>query len=240
VVNKQPTTTGLVCVPPNPHVSQLVTCTATVNQTIVNPTVPTGTVSFYIDGSLTPAATIGVNVSAQAVFLTTFGGGTHTVIAVYNGDGNYLSSMSPTATETVACDVTITGTHSSLIASHGVVCILNAHITGGITVEQGVTLDVEGSHVDGSISAYRSSTFRVCGSTVASITVTKATGFVLIGDPTHNCPANTINGSLTATQNTAGLVIVGNRVSGGLLASGNSGTGPLPGESSPIVSGNHH
>jgi hypothetical protein len=70
--------------------------------------------------------------------------------------------------------------------------------------------------------------------------VSKATGFVLIGDPANNCAPNTVAGSILASNNTGGLVIVGNTVSGTVTATGNSGAGPLPGETGPIVSGNHH
>ena len=54
-VQRQPTTTAVVCVPPSSHVNQAVTCTATVSQTISNPTPITGTVAFYVDGSPTAA-----------------------------------------------------------------------------------------------------------------------------------------------------------------------------------------
>lgn len=68
-----------------------------------------------------------------------------------------------------------------------------------------------------------------------------STGFVLIRDPgVGNCAANTVNGSITATSNHAGLVIVGNTVSATVTATGNSGAGPLPGQTGPIVAGNHH
>ena len=239
VVTKQATTTTLVCAPPSPQVNQAVTCTATVTPTIANPTTPTGTVSFFVDGSITPAATVALS-SGQAVWMSTFGGGTHTVVAVYNGDGNYLSSTSAPATETVACTVTITGTHSALTVTSGTTCVLNAHITGGISVAKGAVLDLENSTVSGSISANAPSTLRICGSHTGSISVSGATGFVLIGDPANNCPANTITGGITAANNKGGLVIIGNTVSGSITAAGNSGAGPLPGETTPIISGNHH
>lgn len=239
VVNKQPTTTALTCVPPSAHVNQAVTCTATVSPTIPNPTPPTGTVSFYIDGSATAAATVPLT-GNQAAFTTTFGGGTHTVVAVYNGDANYESSTSPPATVTVLCDVTITGTHSALNVTSGTTCVINAHITGGISVAPGAILDVENSTVSGSISANKPAGFRMCGSHTGTVLVTGATGFVLIGDPANNCPSNVIAGNITAVNNTHGLVIIGNQYSGSFTVSGNSGAGPLPGEGSPVVSGNHH
>jgi uncharacterized repeat protein (TIGR01451 family) len=240
VVNKAPTSTNLVCVPPAPHVNQAVTCTATVAPTgPPGPQAPSGTVSFYIDGSATPFATVALT-GNQASMVTTFGGGGHSVVAIYNGDGNYLASTSSAATFMVACDQTITGVHSSLIVTSGTTCILNATITGGISVTKGAVLDVENSTVNGSISANAPAGMRICGSHTGTITVSKATGFVLIGDPANNCTPNSVAGSILAASNTAGLVIVNNTVSGTVTATGNSGAGPLPGEPGPIVSGNHH
>ncbi|MDP9094245.1 MAG: Ig-like domain repeat protein [Actinomycetota bacterium] len=239
VVNKQPTTTTLTCAPPSAAVNQLVSCTATVSMTISNPTPLSGTVSFYVDGSVSPAATLPVG-TGSAVWNTTFGGGSHNVVAIYSGDANYKTSSSSPALVTVNCDQTITGTHSGLTVTSGTTCLLNATITGGISVGRGAVLDVENSTVYGSISASYPATFRMCASHTGSVTVGHAAGFVVIGDPTNNCAANTVNGSILAAYNTGGLVIVANTVSGSVTAVGNSGAGPLPGESTPIVSGNHH
>jgi hypothetical protein len=240
LVNKAPTTTTLTFVPPVPTVNQAVTFTAVVTPQFANPTGPTGTVSFYIDGSATPAATVPL-VGTTATFVTTFGGGNHTVVAVYNGDGNYLSSTSAPVMPNVPCDQTITGNHSALtLTTPGTVCVLNANISGGISAGKGVVLDIENSTVSGSISANSPAGMRICGSTTGTIVVTKSTEFVLIGDPANNCGANTVAGSILATNNTHGLVIVGNTVSGTVTASGNSGAGPLAAYPAPIVLGNHH
>ncbi len=170
--------------------------------------------------------------------MTTFGGGSHTVLAVYSGDANYLTS-SGTAPVTILCTVTITGTHTAITVTSGTTCLLNAHITGGISVAKGAVLDIENSTVSGSISASGPAAFRMCGSQTGSVVVTKSSGFVLIGDPANNCAANTVNGSILAASNTGGLVIVGNTVRAGVTSVNNSGAGPLPGETTPVVSGNH-
>jgi hypothetical protein len=66
-----------------------------------------------------------------------------------------------------------------------------------------------------------------------------AGGFVLIGDPAgHACAANNVVGPIAAIGNTHGLVIVGNFYGQSLSASGNSGTGPLPGDTAPKISSN--
>lgn len=241
-ITKAPTVTTLTAAPSTTTVNHAVVLTATVGPALfAGPLPPSGTVSFFVDGSLTPNTTVPLT-GTTATYTTTFGGGTHTVVAVYNGDGNYLSSAStPPTTVTVICTVMITGTHSSLNVTSGTTCISNARITGGITVAKGAVLDVENSTVLGSISANTPDGLRICGSQTGTVNVFASTGFVLIGDPgVGNCAVNTINGGILATNNHAGLVIVGNTVSANVTATGNSGAGPLPGETAPIVSGNHH
>lgn len=58
--------------------------------------------------------------------------------------------------------------------------------------------------------------------------------------PANNCAANTAAGGITAALNTGGLVIVGNTVSRTVTSIGNRGACPLPGEATPIVTGNDH
>jgi hypothetical protein len=235
-VTKAPTTTTLTHSPPSPLLNQAVTFTATVTPTSGSAAV-TGTVSFYIDGSLTAAATVPVS-SGQASFTTTFGVGTHHVVAVYSGDTDYLGSTSNTDTVTITCTQTITGNHSSLTVTSGTTCLSNAHISGGISVAKGAVLDLENSTVTGSITANKPAGFRMCGSTTGGVSVSGATGFVLIGDPANNCPANTITAGLTVANNTAGLVVIGNTIAASITAYGNSGTSPL---GQPVtISGNHH
>jgi hypothetical protein len=47
---------------------------------------------------------------------------------------------------------------------------------------------------------------RICGSTTSGISVSGATGYIRIGDPANNCAPNTINGGLTAVNNTGGTI----------------------------------
>jgi autotransporter-associated beta strand protein len=111
VVNQAPTTTVVTSSQPTGAVyGTAVTFTATVTSAVVSPVQntlpPDGTVSFY-DGAtllgtanLTPAG----GVSATATFtISTLSVGTHTITAVYNGDGfpdRYLGS-SGTFTQTI-------------------------------------------------------------------------------------------------------------------------------------------
>jgi hypothetical protein len=152
-----------------------------------------------------------------------------------------LSDGSNGGTYTYTCDTTITGTHGALALTQGVTCVLHAHITGGISVAQGASVIVIGSTIDGSISESKPDGTQICGSTInGGVGVVASTGFVLIGDSANGCGKNTIVGSLLATNNHNGLVIVGNTVKGSISITNNSGAGPLPGQTGPIVSGNHH
>lgn len=243
-VTMAPTMTTLVAAPTNPSVNQAVTFTATVAPSPATTGVaqPTGTVSFFVDSSPTPAAAVGLNGAGQAVFTTTVGSGSGSVVAVYGGDGNYLASTSTPATATVGCTTTITGTVNSLIVAPGTItCVIGGQVDGTVVVAPGGTLDLQNATVLGSIISVRAATLRLCGSHVGgSVAVFNSVGFVLIGDPTNGCGANTVTGSLIAIGNTGGLVVVGNLYHGALLATANRGAGPLPGESAPVVSGNVH
>ncbi|MDP9117322.1 MAG: hypothetical protein M3O28_08765 [Actinomycetota bacterium] len=131
-----------------------------------------------------------------------------------------------------ACTTTITGTHTSVVVTRGTTCLVNATITGGISVARGAALDVKNSTVNGSISAGSPAGIQICGSTTGSIAVSGASGYVRIGDPTNQCAPNTINGGLTAVGNHAGGTISGNTITGSWTITAN--TPPF------IVSGNHH
>ncbi len=81
-------------------INEQVTFTATVApNTLSSP--PTGSVTFYIDGSAT-AVSLSSSAPYVGVFQTDFPtAGTHTVSATYSGDSNYIASTSPTTTLTV-------------------------------------------------------------------------------------------------------------------------------------------
>ncbi|MDP9118111.1 MAG: Ig-like domain-containing protein, partial [Actinomycetota bacterium] len=229
-VTKAATTTTLTVNPPSPAVNQATTLTATVHYS-GNGAAPTGTVSFY-DGA-TLLGTAPVQADGTATLVTSFGGGPHSITAVYSGDTNYVGSTSNPATPVnVFCDQIITGTHAALTVTSGTTCLINATITGGISVGRGASLSVQNSTVKGSISANHPATVRICGSTTGSIAVTGATGYVRIGDPNSNCAPNTINGGLTAANNTGGGTISGNTITGSTTIANN--TPPF------TVAGNHH
>ena len=106
-VNKDDTATSLTASTASSVFGQNVTFTGTVSASAPGAGTPSGTVSFR-DG----AATIGsgtVDSSGQATFSTTaLAVGSHTITAVYNGDGNFNTSTSSAVTNTVATAGTTT------------------------------------------------------------------------------------------------------------------------------------
>jgi hypothetical protein len=161
--------------------------------------------------------------------------------ATYSGDANFLPSTSATtATIAVTCKTTISGNHSGgVVLGAGANCVVGANVSGAITVPKGAVLDIEGSTITGSIGAVSPASLRLCGATIAgSVTVSHATGSVLVGDDADFCAPNSISGALTLIGNTAGVQAIGNRVGGGVTASGNTGSGPFPGDTAPVIADN--
>lgn len=235
VIDKAPTTTSVTVSPPAPSLNQPVTLTATVAPAanpFAGPTGPTGTVSFEVDGAT--IATVPLSGHTAAI-LATLGGGSHTVVARYSGDANFVASDnsgSPTPVE-VHCDRTLTGTVGSLTVTSGLTCLSRATVTGGISVAKGGALDLEKSTVNGSISANAPSAVRICGSTTGAITVSAATGVVIIGDPNsmNRCAANRVSSGILVANNRGPVVVIGNTVGTSVTATHNTG--------GQVITGNH-
>lgn len=235
-VGKAATTTTLSATPDPSELNQAVTLTATVSPG------GSGTVSFHLDGASTPLATAPVVDGVASAFVL-LPGGDHAVVAEYGGDETHGPSTSaPPTAVSVECTRTISGhLRRNVAVSSGTTCVApGTRIDGSIIVAPGASLDVEGASVRGSIGAVSPNAIRICGSSAGSIAVSRATGFVLIGDPGHGCAANTVDRLLVAVFNLGGLVVTDNTVGAGVLAAGNAGAGPLPGQEEPVVSGNHH
>lgn len=152
---------------------------------------------------------------------------------------------SPSA-QAIGCDIDITGgTHPGLGATNGTsVCIEDAKITGSITITNGATLYMTDSVVKGSLSANSAVYVTVCGSTLASVSVTDTipvgneavSGRVEIGRPSDDCAPNHIQGSLTVANNNAGpgagAWVECNKIGGSWLVVNNSDNN--------VDYGNHH
>ena len=117
---------------------------------------------------------------------------------------------------------------------------MNATATGSISVQKGTSLAVVNSTISGGILGQSSpNAILICGSHIGGgAGVVKASGLVIIGDPGDaRCAVNVIIGSLTLQTNTNGVEAIGNTV-GSLVNTGNSGSGPYPGDVTTIT-GNH-
>jgi trimeric autotransporter adhesin len=126
-----------------------VVLTATVFTTAVNSVGPTGTVTFYDTynggiitlgvGTLTPN---GPNASIAVISTTNFAGGTHSIYAVYNGDGTFSPATSATLPLTFA-DYNLTmipqtltinqGQNGQVVMLLGAIAGFNGSVTFGCT-----------------------------------------------------------------------------------------------------------
>lgn len=240
VVNKAPTMTALAANPAGSvGFGHAVTLTATVSVPPPGAGLPSGAVSFSVDGTSVPTLTL--NASEQvSVTTASLIPGSHLIKADYQGDGNFLASTGA-LTYLVICTVNITGNHpAALIASGDSTCVVNATLGGAIVVPKGTSLAVIDSTVGGSINATNmDNAVEVCGSHVGgAVTIMNAKGLVIVGDPGDaNCAVNVISGTLMLRNNNHGVEAIGNTV-GSQLISGNSGPGPFPGDVTTIT-GNH-
>lgn len=225
------TTTTLAINPTHPGLNQLTTLTATVTPAS-GTAAPSGTVQFYDNGVLIGSGTLSGGVATMTY---RFGTGSHSLVAKYLGDTvdspQFAPSQSDPLVFSIDCTTTISGAHGAVIASSGLTCIRNATISGGITVVNGAQVDIEHSTVSGSIAMNAPGAARICGSTLASLTVSAATGFVMVGDPGSACGGNTISGSVSIANNKGGGSLINNKIGGGTSVSGNNPAW--------TVSGNH-
>jgi hypothetical protein len=131
----------------------------------------------------------------------------------------------------------LTGTrHTKLTVSKGQsVCLGSGFVsTGGVTVEAGGSLDVEGGrrgvHVSGSISSTGAAVVRICGLQLrGSLSIVGSTGLVMVGgEAGSGCVGNRITGSVILRSNSGGAVVVGNTIRGSLTITRTRGTVPPP------------
>lgn len=145
------TSTSLTASASTATVGAPITFTASVQPTL-NATLPSGTVSFYDGtnligtGSLTSKATASLTTSTLTV-------GSHTVTAVYGGNGNYAGSTSPAYVETITLiPTTVALSASPSTAAYGTPITLTAQISSssGSTVSSGTVTFANGSTTLGS------------------------------------------------------------------------------------------
>jgi hypothetical protein len=149
VVNKAARTVTLAS-SPNPSPSgQPVTMTATVALSTAPVASPTGTVTFF-DGT-TALGTAPLSAAGQATFnTTTLTLGSHSLKAVYNGDGNFSPSSSNTVSQSVLKASTTGLTSSSNPSTYGTPVTFTATVTGSGGTPTGSVTFSDGSTVLGS------------------------------------------------------------------------------------------
>jgi large repetitive protein len=99
-VTQGSSTTSLAALPSPAVFGQSVTFTATVAAVAPSVGTPTSTVTFTIDG--TAQAPVALNASGQAILTTAaLAVGSHSVSAVYNGDGNFTGSSAAPIAEVI-------------------------------------------------------------------------------------------------------------------------------------------
>jgi hypothetical protein len=147
-VTKGSTTLTVTPATTSPLGGSTMVITATINTTISGSTVPTGTVSFTLDGGSAGSGTV-VGGTTASTTITVPTSGTHTLQASYSGDTNFNSSISPTVIFTVAkTPTTVVVVPSTTTPALGSTLPVSATVTPsalGATLPSGtITFTVDG------------------------------------------------------------------------------------------------
>jgi len=236
VVSKADTAMVVTSSAPTSQFGQPVTFTATVSVVPPGGGTPAGSVQFK-SGALDLGPPKPLSGGAATLTLSTLGGGTQTISAVYSGDDGHNGSTG-TVAHSVICDHLVSASVNTVYAS-GTTCLSDATVKGKIVVAAGATLSIVNSTVSGSVSARRAGQIVICGSHITrQVNVTGATGFVLIGDTDDVCAGNRIDGPVTLASNTGGLELGFNTIGGNVRVRSNTGAGPAPDHTSPQIEAN--
>jgi hypothetical protein len=103
-------------------------------------------------------------------------------------------------------------------------------VHGSVLSGKGTALFVGNSTIRGSVHSRGGTLVGVCGTSVrGSVLVTRASRFVVIGDPRDDgCATNRVGGQVSLRSDRGGTELSGNHIGGTVNARGNSGTGPFP------------
>jgi len=145
-----------------------------------------------------------------------------------------------TVTYTRPC---LTGNVGKLTVGAGqAICLgSGANLSGGVKIDAGGSLDIEGATLSGGVDSKGGGVLRICGSTIGGgLKIAGSTGLVLVGGDaaTGPCAGNLITGGAKITDGSGGVEFNGNTGSGGLTITGNTGTLPPPDTGPVHVSGN--
>jgi N-acetylneuraminic acid mutarotase len=226
----------------------------------ITPSGASGTVQFSVDGNPLGGSVTVSGGSATSPAIAGLSPGPHSVMAVFTGSSAGTLGSSASLTQTVGFSSTVSGSVSSLVVNSGQsVHLLNATVSGAVTVRPGGALFIDQSSVGGATTA---TGFYACASGLHATFVRNSTGFAFIGDvaapsapsstasardwhhDSHSsedafaCAPNSINGFLQVMSNSGGVEVGGNSITGRVTVSNNSGSGPTPEDGAPEVEGN--
>jgi hypothetical protein len=140
IVNKGAPSVGLTASPNPVLVQNAVTLTAMVTPSTGT---PTGSVAFY-DGA-TPLGTVNLNGGIATLGISSLASGSHSLTAVYSGDGNFNSVTSAGVSELVQ-DFTLTTNSSSQTVQPGGTATYTfpVSLSGGMALPAAVAFSVSG------------------------------------------------------------------------------------------------
>ena len=196
-----------------------------------------GTVSCSL-GALAPATSVTITITVHVNPSTS--GAINNTATITSPTDTTPANNSSTVTTTASCDHTVTGSQTKLGLSGGSWCVVGATVSSGISFTAGTTVVIRNSSVAGTIAGSNGGGFALCGSSVSSVNVSGASGFVLIGDPGDDgCQVNTLGGDLALSSNHAGVEIVGNTLTrGSITLISTTGAGPFPEDVAPELESN--
>ena len=201
-------TVSVTAATPNPSVSgQNVTFTAQVAAPGAGGAVPTGTVTFTVDG--TPQSPVALNSAGKASLkVSTLMAGVHSVVAVYSGDANYAAANSPALTQTVnqaATTVTLTSSVNPAVYGQSVAfnAVVLAASPGAGTPTGTVTFTVNGTAQSPiPLDSGKSATLKLSTLTPGQYTVTASYS----GDPNYTASSSS-SPALTETVGQASTTV---------------------------------
>jgi len=199
VVNQASTTTTIASSANPSQFGQTVTFTATVTAVAPGAGLPTGTVTFTDGGNTIGTGTL--NGAGQATFATnTLSVATHSIVASYGGDTNFLTSTSAALSQVVNKAQTATAVTSSVNPS-----VFGQSVTFTATVTSAAPAAI--APPSSSSSARRVST-RVTSTTARpAVGAGTPTGTVTFMDGATTLGTGTLNGSAQATFSTSALAV---------------------------------
>ena len=205
-VNQGATTTKVVSSLNPSSTGVTVTFTATVTATAPASGTRTGVVAFQDSGVAIAGCAAQVLAAAGTATCATNGlaAGTHTVTAVYSGDGNFTTSTSAPLTQTVVSTTTTAVTSSANPSVFGQVIQYTATVAGGLAVTGTITFRDGGVNIAGCVAVVMIAGSAACNvsPTVASHKITA----VYSGDASNAASTSAVMTQVVVADQTTTVV----------------------------------